>query len=70
MTDSSEPIEITRDDIRQAMHELEALGLIRKTGELRRGRPVYVVTERGRTAAQFDVPDPAQQFRLTAPARK
>jgi len=38
-----------RASIRQTFDELEQLGLIRRTGELRRGQPVFVLTELGRT---------------------
>ena len=33
--------------------ELEAAGLIRRTGEYRRGQPVYVLTERGKRSRTF-----------------
>lgn len=32
-------------EIQEAMAELEAKGLIRRTGEIRDGRPVYVATK-------------------------
>jgi len=33
---------------RQALHQAEQLGLIRRTGGLRNGQPVFVATELGR----------------------
>ena len=39
-----------RSQIIKTFDELEALGLIRRTGAFRNGQPVYTVTERGRNA--------------------
>jgi DNA-binding PadR family transcriptional regulator len=36
------------EDIRKALHDLETLGLVRRTGEIRRGRPVFALTALGR----------------------
>jgi hypothetical protein len=37
-----------RERLEAALESLEALGLIRRNGEFRRGQPVYVVTELGK----------------------
>jgi DNA-binding PadR family transcriptional regulator len=42
------------ESIRQALDELEQWGLIRRTGEFRRGKPVFVITELGHT--RLDLP--------------
>lgn len=34
-------------EIQRTLDELEADGLVRRTGELRNGEPVYALTERG-----------------------
>jgi hypothetical protein len=47
------------DEIQQAIDELEQLGLIRRNGKFRRGKPVYVATELGR-AALINMPDGIQ----------
>ena len=39
----------TMDDLQNALDDLESAGIVRKTGEFRKGQPVYVLTEFGRT---------------------
>jgi DNA-binding FadR family transcriptional regulator len=49
--DEDQTTGMTREEIREALEELERLGLAKKTGEFRDGRPVYVAIEyRGGTA--------------------
>jgi len=35
-------------DVQGVLDEFEWLGIVRKTGEFRKGRPVYIMTEFGR----------------------
>jgi hypothetical protein len=45
MSDHHDDTEVpTAQEIQDAFDELERLGLIRKTGELRLGYPVYIAT--------------------------
>ena len=37
---------MSAEDINRTLRELEQLGLVEKTGELRNGRPVWAVTAR------------------------
>ena len=55
MTDDTPTI----GEIEQAMRNLEQLGLIRRTGEFRNGKPVYKITELGRLV-NFNVPQTPQ----------
>jgi hypothetical protein len=57
MTDDSE---LAADVICRHFEELEQLGLIRRTGEFRRGKPVFVTTELGRTVLSSDAPATVQ----------
>ncbi|HEY2529617.1 MAG TPA: hypothetical protein VGJ20_17000 [Xanthobacteraceae bacterium] len=45
---TSEVHQSKRERLEAALESLEALGLIRRNGEFRRGEPVYVVTELGK----------------------
>ena len=46
------------EELRQAQEDLASVGLLRKTDELRAGRPVYEITEEGkRVAALYHLPD-------------
>ena len=48
---------MSRGEVNRTLQELEQLGLIEKTGEFRKGRPVWAVTEYskhlGETAPQL-----------------
>lgn len=49
--------------IQQCLVEMEQLGMIRRTGEFRDGRPVFEITELGRAAyasSQLDIPTTKQ----------
>jgi hypothetical protein len=48
--------ELAAAEIQQAFDQMEQLGLIRRTGEFRRGKPVFDTTELGRTVLSSNAP--------------
>ena len=39
------------DEVERNIHEMEAMGLLRRTGEFRGGKPVFAITDLGRRLA-------------------
>ncbi|MBR1154279.1 hypothetical protein [Bradyrhizobium sp. JYMT SZCCT0428] len=60
MTDDKPSDLELRNQVQPNFAELERLGLIRRTGELRNGKPVFTLTELGRV--HLDHPPPGAKL--------
>ena len=50
----AEKFGLTKAEVEALFEQLERAGDIRKTGRFRRGRPVYVTTEKGKTEVELN----------------